>query len=206
MKRQGLKALVGKEVNKEMYPASPAGEGGLIEKENASTHVGVDAVVKHSDPSFRDHEKMFAFESIKGWIDELRASALMEQGKTAEEILTINRRREKVMWTDISAPRTMQVGKPTKESQVKNSIARLLNSIESLSQLIDDVECRFSHVLRSEKKLAESRIEEARDWLITETSKDVEELVPLAMELNQIIPAINRANDRLCSIAARCEL
>ena len=89
----------------------------------------------------------------------------------------------------------MPVGEPTKEPQVKNSIARLLNSVESLSQLIDDVERRFSHVLRSEKKLAE-----------TETSKDVEELVPLAMELNQIIPAINRTNERLRSIAERCEL
>ena len=89
----------------------------------------------------------------------------------------------------------MPVGEPTKESQVKNSIARLLNSVESLSQLIDDVERRFSHVLRSEEKLAK-----------TEPLKDVRELVPFAMELNQIIPAINRANDRLRSIAARCEL
>ena len=89
----------------------------------------------------------------------------------------------------------MPVGEPTKEAQVKNSIARLLNSVESLSQLIDNVEHRFSSVLRSEGQLAK-----------TETSKDVEELVSFAIELNQIIPAINRANDRLRSITARCEL
>ena len=159
-----------------------------MKKKNASTHVGVDAVVKHSDSSFRELDKMFAFESIKGWIDELRASALMEQGKTAEEILTINRRREKVM---------MQVGEPTKESQVRNLIARLLNSIESLSQLIDGVEDRFSDVLRSEGK---------GKCIKTETSKDGEELVSFAIELNQIIAAIDRANDRLLSIATRCEL
>ena len=89
----------------------------------------------------------------------------------------------------------MPVGEPTKEAQVKNSIARLLNSVESLSQLIDDVEGRFSHVLRSGKKLAE-----------TEANKDVEELVPLAVELNKIRTGITMSNDRLRSIAERCEL
>ena len=159
-----------------------------MKKKNASTHVGVDAVVKHSDSSFRELDKMFAFESIKGWIDELRASALMEQGKTAEEILTINRRREKVM---------MQVGESTKESQVRNSIARLLNSVEDLNRFINNVEGRFASVLRSEAK---------GKCIKTEPSKDTEELVPFATELNKIVPAINLANERLRSILERCEL
>ena len=87
------------------------------------------------------------------------------------------------------------VGEPTKELQVRNSIARLLNSVIGLALCIDSVEDRFSSVLRSEKKLAK-----------TETLKDVRELVPFAIELNQIITEINKANDRLRSIAERCEL